>query len=62
MNNALPPKVFLADDPVKRLDLLKSQDVEYTVAGGEVDSCYVLGLIDSDGNFADLDHVSRVKV
>ncbi|KAM4067092.1 hypothetical protein HRG_001091 [Hirsutella rhossiliensis] len=36
------PKVFLASDPEKGLHMLESDDVKYSVTGGDVGKCYPL--------------------
>ena len=59
VDNVLPAKVFVANDPVKGLDLLMSADLEYTVTGGKVQSCYALGLVDEDDDVADFDDAAR---
>lgn len=47
-NTSLTAKVFLVADPVDGLTMLQSEDVMYSITGGEVDSCYNLPLIQGD--------------
>jgi uncharacterized protein DUF7029 len=39
-----PPKIFAISDVDTSFDMLKSQDIVYSVTGGEIDDCYILSL------------------
>jgi hypothetical protein len=41
----LPAKVFLIEDVEKGVEMLKSPDIKYSIAGGEVTECFYLPLL-----------------
>lgn len=44
-NSSLPSKVFLVEDPAEGMEMLKSEDVVYSITGGKVSECYFLALV-----------------
>ncbi|KLU87044.1 hypothetical protein MAPG_06050 [Magnaporthiopsis poae ATCC 64411] len=56
------PRLFVAADPVKGVEMLESPDVGYSVTGGKVSKCYamqlVMGEFEGEGNSFDkyVDH------
>ena len=44
-NSSMPAKAFLVSELDAGIAMLESGDVEYSVTGGEVDSCHVLTLV-----------------
>lgn len=44
-DNSLGAKMFLAQDPEEGVEMLKSEDLRYTVTGGVVKECYAMKLM-----------------
>ncbi|KAJ9649053.1 hypothetical protein H2199_000966 [Coniosporium tulheliwenetii] len=44
-NSSLPSKVFLVQDPAAGMEMLKSEDVMYSITGGKVSECYFLAMV-----------------
>lgn len=42
-------KLFLVKDPVQGLQTLKQQNIKYSITGGDIESCYLMPLIDGAG-------------
>lgn len=40
------PKIFVVQDPERGLAMLQSPDIRYSITGGNVDTCYLLPIVE----------------